>query len=314
MTAHLTIVHALSALHAGTGQGSGVIDLPIAREKATGLPYLPGSSLKGTLRTHCPEAFTIEVKGGRVTVTRSQIFGSEETGTSVNSAGTVQISDQHLLLLPVRSLAGTFAWVTSPYILRRLLRDLNDLNMNDAKLEVPASPRALEDCAVALIGCQLIADIGKKRIYLEDLDLQAQDNPTVASWARWLGQQVFPGEEGWQEMLHARLCVVHDDVLSFLLETATEISARIRLEESSKTVRKGGLWYEEALPAETILSGLALTTPRPPRPQKTNSANNGTPELTAEQLEAVIERLGKQHVQLGGKSTVGRGQCRVRIL
>ena len=41
----LLFLHALSPLHAGTGQGIGAIDLPIAREKATGIPYLPGSSL-----------------------------------------------------------------------------------------------------------------------------------------------------------------------------------------------------------------------------------------------------------------------------
>ena len=46
----LVFLHALSPLHAGTGQGIGAIDLPIAREKATGIPYLPGSSLKGVLR------------------------------------------------------------------------------------------------------------------------------------------------------------------------------------------------------------------------------------------------------------------------
>ncbi|WP_298819062.1 RAMP superfamily CRISPR-associated protein [Chloroflexus sp.] len=49
-TTYLYFLHALSPLHAGTGQGSGVIDLPIAREKATGIPYLPGSSVKGVLR------------------------------------------------------------------------------------------------------------------------------------------------------------------------------------------------------------------------------------------------------------------------
>lgn len=49
-TTRLYFIHVLSPLHAGTGQGTGVIDLPIAREKATGIPYLPGSSVKGTLR------------------------------------------------------------------------------------------------------------------------------------------------------------------------------------------------------------------------------------------------------------------------
>jgi len=55
MTAQLTFVHALSPLHAGIGQGAGVIDLPIAREKATGIPFLPGSSLKGALKALCPD-------------------------------------------------------------------------------------------------------------------------------------------------------------------------------------------------------------------------------------------------------------------
>src|SRR5438067_7093198 len=101
----------LSPLHAGTGQGAGVIDLPIAREKATGLPFLPGSSLKGTLRARCSAQ---ECK---------QVFGPDttEVQTDSNHASSAQFSDQRLLLLPIRSLAGTFAWVTSPDVLHRLV-------------------------------------------------------------------------------------------------------------------------------------------------------------------------------------------------
>jgi CRISPR-associated protein Cmr4 len=63
MSTHMLFTHALSPLHPGTGQGVGVIDLPIAREKATGLPYLPGSSLKGTLRSACPDAQRVAIFG-----------------------------------------------------------------------------------------------------------------------------------------------------------------------------------------------------------------------------------------------------------
>ena len=45
--ARLLFIQALSPLHAGTGQSIGAIDLAIARDRATGFPYLPGSSLKG---------------------------------------------------------------------------------------------------------------------------------------------------------------------------------------------------------------------------------------------------------------------------
>src|SRR5712692_8408987 len=123
--ARLTFVHALSPLHAGTGQGAGIIDLPIAREKATGLPFLPGSSLKGPLRARCKPEYA------------RQVFGPEaaDMQTENNHASSAQFSDQRLLLLPIRSLAGTFAWVTSPYVLRRLARDIED-----AQIDLPDKP------------------------------------------------------------------------------------------------------------------------------------------------------------------------------
>src|SRR6266566_2593985 len=128
MTTQLTFVHALTPLHAGIGQGVGVIDLPIAREKATGLPFLPGSSLKGPLRSLCPAN------------TRSLVFGPESTNISgsENQASPAQFSDQRLLLLPIRSLAGTFAWVTSPYILQRFVRDMKEVLGN---IQLPSVPK-----------------------------------------------------------------------------------------------------------------------------------------------------------------------------
>src|SRR5579884_2839412 len=122
MNARLTFIHALSPLHAGTGQGTGVIDLPIAREKATGLPFLPGSSLKGTLRAQCSGQDCVKV------------FGPDAADilTDSNQASAAQFSDQRLLLLPIRSLAGTFAWVTSPYVLRRLTRDIKDADLSQS--------------------------------------------------------------------------------------------------------------------------------------------------------------------------------------
>src|SRR5947199_6912597 len=121
MSARLSFVHALSPLHAGTGQGVGIVDLPTAREKATGLPFLPGSSLKGALRARCTNKDDC-----------NKVFGPDPSNidSNENQASAVQFSDQRLLLLPLRSLAGTFAWVTSPYILRRLVRDMEDIETN----------------------------------------------------------------------------------------------------------------------------------------------------------------------------------------
>ncbi len=290
MKTRLTFIHALSPLHAGTGQGVDIIDLPIAREKATGIPFLPGSSLKGPLRDLCGDARKIKV------------FGPEKENAS-DHAGAIVFSDQRLLLLPVRSLAGTFAWVTSPYLLQRFARDAASTSAN----EWPGIPAFADETQCFIAGAESKLALDGK-VYLEDLDLMAQTpaDTDAASWADKLGEQIFPQNETWQSSLKARLCIVHDDLLGFLLDTATEITARIRLQPDAKTVEQGGLWYEEALPTETILTGLALATP------------NGKTGMTDDEIFAVINAIIEkeqrpQPLQLGGKATVGRGLCNVRL-
>jgi CRISPR-associated protein Cmr4 len=282
MKTRLFFTHALSPLHPGTGQGIGAIDLPIAREKATGLPYLPGSSLKGTLRTACPDA------------DRTAVFGPPTTEGELH-AGAIQFGDQRLLLLPIRSLAGTFAWVSSPYVLRRFARD-----MLDSGLQPPAAVPAIAQENACYVANECALRVKDNAVYLEDLDLTAQDSADVRHWAEWIAGQIFADADDWQTFLRQRFCLVHDDVLSFLLNTATEVVARIRLEETSKTVSQGGLWYEEALPSETILAGIALARP------------NGKNGIDADTVFQVIDACIEQPLQLGGKATVGRGLCRLR--
>ena len=43
--------------------------------------------------------------------------------------------------------------------------------------------------------------------------------------------------------------------------TATEVSARARLDPETKTVRDGGVLYQELLPAETLLYSVILASP-----------------------------------------------------
>lgn len=290
MTTQLTLIYALSPLHAGIGQGAGVIDLPIAREKATGIPFLPGSSLKGALKALCPDE------------NMRKIFGADPLDVSSGNdyASPAQFSDQRLLLLPVRSLAGTFAWVTSPFVLRRFVRDLRDISIT-LPSNIP-QPQAYDHCYIAGKTSKItISQGGNKRVVLEDLDLIPQ-NEDITSWATWIGSKLFD-EETWQTLLTERLCIIHDDVFNFLIDTALEITTRIKLKEDTKTVDTvtGGLWYEEALPAETILYGLAQAIP-------VNSINVGSQEVFKE-----LKKLINTAVQLGGKATVGRGLCRVQL-
>ena len=96
-------------IHPGTGRGMGVVDLPVAREAATDYPVLVGSSLKGALRDRM-ETARVDNPGAR--------FGRPE------HAGDLLVSDARLLLLPVRSLTGSYRWATCPHLVERYRRDL----------------------------------------------------------------------------------------------------------------------------------------------------------------------------------------------
>lgn len=304
MNTRLLIVHALSPLHAGTGQSLGAVDLAIARDRATDLPYLPGSSLKGSLR----DASRSERHEGRDADERDpkrkkdrgltlELFGPETDSASEYRGGAL-FGDANLLLLPVRSIAGTFAWATSPYLLNRFARDLKDLNPK--RTDVPAAPAAVTVSTVekCIVGPRTQLKVGEKVIF-EDLDFTPEKDNAAEPWARLLREAIFPNDPVWQGFLDQRLCIVHDDVMSFLARHGTAVVARVALEIETKTVRPGGLWHEESLPPETILHSLVHVDPVP---------GKGTPEALLGHLEALTH---EKTIQLGGKATVGRGRCRL---
>jgi CRISPR-associated protein Cmr4 len=90
--------------------------------------------------------------------------------------------------------------------------------------------------------------------------------------------------------------VVPDDIFTFLCETATEVTARVKLQDDTKTVQSGGLWYEEAVPAESVFCGIVMWT--------------GKKDNTQE-AEGLLSKITK--IQVGGKASVGRGICRVEV-
>ena len=87
--------------------------------------------------------------------------------------------------------------------------------------------------------------------------------------------------------------------MAFLLQTATDVTARIRLEPETKTVARGALWYEEALPAETVLTGLVIAA---------------EVQANKEKVFTTVENLIKSPLQVGGNATVGRGLCQMHLV
>lgn len=289
MQTRLLFVHALSPLHAGTGQSVGAVDLAIARDRATEHPYLPGSSIKGTLR-----ARSEALLGREKTI---PVFGPD-TDRASDHAGALIVGDANLLLLPVRSLSGTFAWATSKLLLAKYARDAKEAGVTLPKGDLPAA-NAVESCQVTTNSAVSVRTKGEKKVIFEDLDFTPAESKALDAWADHLGNLLFPGDEPWRQLLRERLCVVHDDVMSFLSRHGTDVVMRIKLHDDKKTVDGGALWSEESLPVETVLVSLVGAQP----------IKGTTPQAALEALNALTAGA----VQLGGKATVGRGRCRLVV-
>lgn len=291
METHIYHLHTFTALHVGVGQGSGVIDLPIAREKATSLPVVPGSAVKGVLREELRPA-----EGVDRTLWRA-LFGPEKVAESeAGFAGALVVGDARLLCLPVRSLRGTFAFATCPLVLRRYIRDWQVL---EAVSGVPEMIPSVNNADCLTTGSSKLQQDGK--VYLEDLDLDttADADQLAERWAEFIAGQVFPGDTDWMTLFQERFAILPDAIFDFLAETATEIRARVKLKEGTRTVQKGALWYEENLPAESLLWGL-LAMDR-------DFSDNKVKHSRANLLAALPRQ---ERLQIGGKASVGRGQVR----
>ena len=277
MAVKLVFVHAISSVHAGTGQGVGTIDLPIARERATNLPLIPGSTIKGCLK----DALDLSEDH------RDRAFGTKD------SAGRLQISDARLLLLPVRCLGASFVWTTSPYVLRRFARDIEAAGLAGSPPKLPS----LDQDGTALLSSPdaLITMRDEKRLVLEDLDLK----PSVegaAPWSDWLAGVLFPSDEGWRKEFKKRFAIVDDKSFHFLASYATEVNAHISIDEKG-TVEHGALWYQESLPAETVLVSLFRS--------ETRGGQH------ADDAFAAVVR--SPFLQVGGKATTGQGLVRLVV-
>ena len=275
---------AITPVHSGTGQTSAsVIDLPIAREKATHYPVLPASSIKGVLRDgeglRKEERSTISKADEVYGYADKKIKNEKGEEESRSAAGQLTFTDARLLCLPVRSYAGTFAYVTCPHILTRLDRDREALGL--AKLF--GMTITVKDAAASV--CPDSALVHGSKVLFEDIDLEAANSAETQKIA-----QAIASAAGLNADFAARFAIVSDDIFAYFSETATEVSAHVRLDPDSKTVESGGLWYEEAVPAEALFASFVIS---------------GSGDA------AVLDN--RPYVQLGGKGSVGKGLLKITL-
>ena len=319
-TAALLSLLVETPLHAGSGSDLGIVDLPIQREKHTNYPKIEGSSLKGALR----EAFRRRKKE------MCDIFtGLEDTDYFQNGitpafgpengdehAGALGFTDARLLLFPVKSMKNVFVWITCPAVIDRFKRDMGVAQ----KTALPAfALQELKTISTSAFTKKVSVPkeaalyVREQTLVLEEYAFEkVEQSEECTKLAEWLARYLLPEEPAysfWKEKLKSDLVVLDDNDFADFVTMSTEVIARTKINGETGTVQSGALWYEEYLPADSILYSLVLASPpfssredvktyMPTEKEVMNFFRNWLPPIT----------------QIGGNSTIGKGLVRTYLV
>lgn len=266
---------ARTPIHVGAGNSVGAIDSPIARERHTRIPVLPGSAIKGVLSDMWSEDEEKKQK--------EMLFGTEK------KAGGLLIGEARVLAFPLRSARGAFAWITCPLALERFSRD------SGQDLPIPKLKPDKQDEMFCAAGDQIL--VGGKSVILEEYVFTQNSSEKDALAKIEEAFQELSDDPVWK-LLPGHLAVISNEMFSYFVENACEVVTRIRIDDSTGIVADGALFNQEQLPSETLLYSVIGWQKKDAAPWT--------------DLEKKYKDNGGQ-LQIGGDETIGLGYCSIKL-
>ncbi|MEN8444693.1 MAG: RAMP superfamily CRISPR-associated protein, partial [Cyanobacteria bacterium J06555_13] len=257
----------------GEGDMGNVLD--IARESHTDFPYIPGSSLRGSLRR---EVQTLDSSAA------DTLFGKVLADNGKMGVHQVWFGDARLLWVPMRSLSlngnkNVFTWVSC----HSLLRDHAIVSRGDS-IAFPDEP--VGDSP----GDYSVADTRIRVSQLSD-SMRAALSGNTTQWADALTKTVLPN---WKN----NRIVLSDADFQVLMEHSlwTQIRNKIHESEGADDISGGAdiFWTDICIPRDTIFYfpwGYQLL-----KSPSVSLSDHDT-------LQTVLSGL----IQVGGQANVGRG-------
>ena len=304
-----------SPLHAGSGSELGTIDLPIQREKHTGFPKIEASSLKGAVR----QAFEMHLvvckenpEAEQNLIKINKVFGYDEAelpksknahksafGEDTQFSGCLAVSDARLLLFPVKSLHGVFAWLTCPKILSRFAEDMQYAGID---LNIPIIHT--DSIAVA----EDSNTINQNNIHLEEFIFKKFEKKNeVKQLGTWLKDHLLGKEDKsyWAKKLEKDIIVLNDTDFAHFMQLSTEVITRTKIDNLTGTVATGALFTEEYLPTESVLYTMVMFADEMTKKQDKMSADKVK--------EFFIQGIPKI-MQIGANATLGKGIVKTKLI
>ncbi len=317
----LVLLRAVTPVHAGVGRTYGeAVDLPVQRDEF-GVPVMWGSSLKGAIRAHK------ELNAVNKVVVKA-VFGPDERAEGVEGASSMSILDARLVAMPVRSLKGLYAYITSHHLLQyyktylEILRSCASKVSDEVNRMADGVDKLIERAkdvkrgsAIAISDRCIVTVDGGRKVVLNERVFDVVDGADLREHARsCLGKALREDEV-------ERLVIVSDEVLHDLIRTGMQVITRVALDYSTKTVKTGALWSEEYVPTGTVFVTVVLYS----RPRMLRTCEKGVQD---ERKRSVCEELKKyfgdgdvnkvweivspgKFMILGGHETIGKGIVQV---
>ncbi len=311
-------------LHAGSGSDLGIVDLPIQRERHTGFPKIEASSLKGAIRENFESIDKFDVSEKTIEINKKAsnkdlylVFGPE--GDDVH-AGAIGFSDARLLLFPVKSMKGVFAWITCPKVLEQFKRDMKIAGI---EVSIPQFDK-IEDNTCYSNSNTLVFN---NKLVLEEYTFGVKkitQNFKIADkdFGTWLSEN-FAKSTQWAKKIKTDIVILNNDDFKDFVELSTEVITRTKINNKTGTVESGALFTEEYLPAETFMYSLAFSSDlflNNDLRKKTYSDSKLVGLKSTNEAEVVMEFLKKgldklnNFIQIGGNSTLGKGLTHIKLI
>ncbi len=291
-------------LHAGSGNDLGIIDMPIQRERHTGFPKIESSSLKGSLR----EAFERKATTSDTQEKIHRVFGFDNSsadkslttgsGAFANKkdqdfSGCIAFTDVRILLFPVKSHTGVFAWITCPRVVSRFISEMKEYcKLSDTELVTLQANTTGSGSKVYKNG-----SVGLEEYIFEGIT----EEQKVTDFGTWIANKLFPNNSYWSTKLKTDIVVLPDDDFADFVQHSTEVITRTKIDNETGTVSDTALFTEEYLPAESLMYSMVMFAPE--------FKLNG---MTEDKVQKFYTDTLPEIFQIGGNATLGKGIVRTK--
>ncbi|MCE4628419.1 MAG: type III-B CRISPR module RAMP protein Cmr4 [Desulfurococcales archaeon] len=286
---------ALTKVHPGAGRSPGVVDLPVVRDPL-GYPFIPGSMIKGSLRSLAERKAQDKVRC---------LFGPDVSDPNKH-AGALAFSDLYPLFVPAPSIEHGVVYLTSPALLSRAAALLREAG----RTEIAESLEKLASGASR--GPVFTGQTKNRRVSVGSLEFEIPETETMSRSNPEFPESLYNSLNPLYNTLPPkdRILVVPEEQAVLAVDAQLLRVARVRLDDTTKTVAKGGLWTEEYLPWGTLFLGAIFATGF----KGSGCDKIGNPLL---ELVNIIKRNNNEEtfsIVVGGKETVGSGLLRAKTI